>query len=314
MERRVRFGIQTGQQFASWKEIVELWQRAEELGYDTAWTYDHFVAVMMDPFDPTLEGWSCLAALAVHTKRIRIGALVTGNTYRHPAILAKIATTVDTISGGRLEFGIGAGWYEPEHRMFGLPFGTPGERCERLDEALHVIRRLWTEREASFEGKYYRLDKAIHEPKPWQKPHPPIVVAGAGEKKLLPVVARHADHWSSFGSPEVFRRKIDLLAELCRREGRDADALEKSVLVPAAITDDAAEAEALVQGYAAYQGLPEAEARKWMLLGNPDEVERQIRAFLDVGVTHFILTLTPFNLDVLERFAREVLPRFRPRA
>ena len=127
---RIRFGIQTGQQFASWEEIVRIWQRAETLGYDTAWTYDHFVAVMMDPFDPCLESWSCLAALAVHTRRIRIGALVTGNTYRHPAILAKIATTVDVISRGRLEFGIGTGWYEPEHQMFGIPFGSARERCE----------------------------------------------------------------------------------------------------------------------------------------------------------------------------------------
>ncbi|HVN83259.1 MAG TPA: LLM class F420-dependent oxidoreductase [Candidatus Binatia bacterium] len=307
----IRFGIQTGQQFAAWDEIVRIWQRAEALGYDTAWTYDHFVAVMMDPFDPTLEAWSCLAALAVHTSRIRIGALVTGNTYRHPAILAKIATTVDVISKGRLEFGIGAGWYEPEHSMFGLPFGTVRERCERLDEALHVIRGLWHDQYAAFAGAHYRVQAAIAEPKPVQQPHPPITIAGAGEKRLLPIVARHADAWSSFGSPDVFRRKIEILRGLCETEQRDCEAIEKGVLVPTAITDDLSTVAPLIQGYAMYQGLVEDEARKWMLLGTVDDVCRQIDAFVAAGVRHFVVTLSPYNFDVFERFAAEVMPRYR---
>jgi len=308
---RVRFGIQTGQQFAAWDEIVRIWQRAEALGYDTAWTYDHFVAVMMDPFDPCLEAWSCLAALAVHTQRIRIGALVTGNTYRHPAILAKIATTVDVISNGRLEFGIGAGWYEPEHTMFGVPFGSAGERCRRLDESLTVIRALWSERQATFAGKHYQLQAAIAEPKPVQRPHPPITVAGAGERRLLPIVARHADAWSSFGSPDVFRHKIEVLQRCCDAERRDCSAIEKGVLVPAAITADLSTVAPLIQGYAMYQGLSEEEARRWMLLGTADDVCRQIDAFVAAGVSHFVVTLSPYNFDVFERFASEVLPRYR---
>jgi F420-dependent oxidoreductase-like protein len=308
---RIRFGIQTGQQFAAWDEIVHVWQRAEALGYDTAWTYDHFVAVMMDPFDPCLEAWSCLAALAVHTKQIRIGALVTGNTYRHPAILAKIATTVDVISNGRLEFGIGAGWYEPEHTMFGLTFGSARERCERLDEALHVIRALWREQHASFAGTHYRLSAAIGEPKPVQRPHPPITIAGAGEQRLLPIVARHADAWSSFGSPAVYRRKIEILRGYCDAVGRDCDAIEKQVLVPATIADDLSTAAPLIQGYAMYQGISEEEARQWMLLGRADDVCRQIDAFVAAGVSHFVLTLSPYNFDVFERFAAEVMPRYR---
>ncbi len=308
---RIRFGIQTGQQFAAWDEIVRIWQRAEALGYDTAWTYDHFVAVMMDPFDPCLEAWSCLAALAVHTRTIRIGALVTGNTYRHPAILAKIATTVDVISNGRLEFGIGAGWYEPEHTMFGLPFGSVRSRCERLDEALTAIRALWRESQASFTGTHYQLSAAISEPKPVQKPHPPITIAGAGEKRLLPIVARHADAWSSFGSPEVFRHKIGVLLGYCEAEGRDCDAIEKQVLVPTAITDDLSTVAPLIQGYALYQQLSEEEAKRWMLLGRADDVCRQIDAFVTAGVSHFVVTLSPYNFDVFERFAAEVLPRYR---
>jgi len=273
----IRFGIQTGQQFAAWDEIVRIWQRAEALGYDTAWTYDHFVAVMMDPFDPTLEAWSCLAALAVHTSRIRIGA----------------------------------GWYEPEHSMFGLPFGTVRERCERLDEALHVIRGLWHDQYAAFAGAHYRVQAAIAEPKPVQQPHPPITIAGAGEKRLLPIVARHADAWSSFGSPDVFRRKIEILRGLCETEQRDCEAIEKGVLVPTAITDDLSTVAPLIQGYAMYQGLVEDEARKWMLLGTVDDLCRQIDAFVAAGVRHFVVTLSPYNFDVFERFAAEVMPRYR---
>ncbi|MEE8311118.1 MAG: LLM class F420-dependent oxidoreductase [Candidatus Binatia bacterium] len=310
-KRELRFGIQTGQQFATWEEILTLWQRAEVLGYDSAWNYDHFVAVMMDPLDPTLEAWTTLAALATATSRIRIGTLVTGNTYRHPAVLAKMATTLDILSGGRLEFGIGAGWYEPEHKMYGIPFDTARRRCERLDEALQVIRLLWREQYASFSGEYYRLENAIHEPKPVQTPHPPIVVAGSGEKRLLPIVARHADHWTSFGSPAVYRKKIDVLARLCREAGRDVDAIEKSVLIPAAITDDPELVKLMVEGYAEYQNLSPEEAREWMLLGSADEVCAQIEAYADAGVTHFILTVTPYNPEIVEDFAREVMPAFR---
>ncbi|MFI5364408.1 MAG: TIGR03560 family F420-dependent LLM class oxidoreductase [Candidatus Binatia bacterium] len=311
MAQAIRFGIQTGQQFASWPEIVRLWQRAEALGYDTAWTYDHFVAVMMDPYDPTLEAWACLAALATVTTRLRIGVLVTGNTYRHPAILAKIATTLDVISNGRLEFGIGTGWYEPEHEMFGLSLGSVRERCERLDEALQVIRSLWTQRETTFAGRHYRLQAAVHEPKPVQQPHPPIVIAGAGEKRLLPIVARHADGWTSFGSPDVYRHKIAVLDRLCRAAGRDCADIEKSVLLPAAITDDLDAVAPMIQGYAMYQHISEDEARRWMLLGPAAAVRDQVRAFIDAGLTHLILTLTPYNLDVMEHFAADVMPAFR---
>jgi F420-dependent oxidoreductase-like protein len=246
----------------------------------------------------------------VHTSRIRLGALVTGNTYRHPAVLAKMATTVDVISGGRLDFGIGSGWFEAEHVALGVPFGTVRERCDRLDEALGVIRALWTEREATFSGRHYRLAAAISEPKPVQRPHPPILIAASGEKRMLAIVARHADVWNSFGSPEVFRRKIAVLADHCRACGRDPAAIEKSVLLPAQLGDDPGAWAPLVQGFAAYQGISAEEARSWMLLGRPAEIVSQIEAYLAVGVTHFILTLTPYNFEVMERFAAEVMPAF----
>ena len=160
-------------------------------------------------------------------------------------------------------------------------------------------------------GTHYQLSAAIAEPKPVQQPHPPITIAGAGEKRLLPIVARHADAWSSFGSPEVFRRKIEILRGYCDAEGRDCDAIEKQVLVPTAITDDLSTVAPLIQGYALYQQISEEEARRWMLLGSADDVCRQIDAFVAAGVSHFVLTLSPYNFDVFERFASDVLPRYR---
>jgi F420-dependent oxidoreductase-like protein len=311
---RPRFSVQPAQQFvASWPQMVRTWEEAERLGYDTVYTFDHLtsVVVMTDPFEPSLEAWTVLAALAALTTRIRLGTLVTGNTYRHPTVLAKMATTVDVISGGRLDLGIGSGWYLPDHEMFGIPFRTARERCAMLDEALTVIRALWSEREATFEGRYYHLAKAIAEPKPVQWPHPPIMVAASGEKRMLPIVARHADAWNSFGSPEVFRRKIAILADHCRAAGRDVERIEKSVLLPASLEERAEVWEPMVQGYAMYQGISPEEARSWMLLGRPDAVAEQIERYLAVGVTHFILQLNLFNFDVMPRFAAEVMPFFR---
>lgn len=308
---RPRFSIQTGQQFAAWPDLVRIWETAERLGYAAAYTYDHFMAVMMDPYDPCLEAWTTLAALGVRTSRLRVGVLVTGNTYRHPAVLAKMATTVDVITGGRLDFGIGSGWFAPEHEALGIPFGSARERCERLDEALTIIRSLWTERTTTVVGRHYVVKDAIAEPKPVQRPHPPVLIAAGGERRMLRLVARHANAWNAFGSPEVFRHKIAVLAEHCREEGRDPAAIEKSVLVPAAIGDDPAAWEPLVLGYAAFHGLSPEEAARWMLLGSPADVVRQIEGWLAVGVTHFILTLTPYNFEVLERFAADVMPAFR---
>ena len=311
---RPRFSVQPAQQFvASWSDMIRTWQEAERLGYDSVYTYDHLtsVVVMTDAFDPSLEAWAVLAALATLTSRIRLGTLVTGNTYRHPAVLAKMATTVDVISGGRLDLGIGSGWYLPDHEMFGIPFRTAAERCAMLDEALSVIRALWREREASFEGHWYRLSKAIAEPKPVQSPHPPILVAASGEKRMLRIVARHADAWNSFGSPTVFRRKIAILGEYCRAEDRDVDQIEKSVLLPVSLDDDPRASDPMVQGYAMYQGISPPEARTWMLLGRPEAVVAQIETYLAVGVTHFILQLNLFNRDVMARFAAEVMPAFR---
>ncbi len=297
----VRFGIQTPQQHGSWQEIVALWQEVDILGFDSAWVFDHFLPIFSDPTGPCLEGWTTLSALAMVTKHVRLGVLVTGNTYRHPAVLAKMATTLDIISQGRLILGLGAGWFELEHTTYGLPFPRVGERLHRLDEALTVLKRLWSEERVTFTGRYYQLRDALLNPRPVQQPHPPLLVGATGEQVALGIVARRADLWNSFGSPEVFRRKIAVLTEHCRKVGRDPEAIEKSVLLQMTLTDD-----------------PETvrrarENESWgMLAGNTAEIRQQIERYVEVGVTHLIISLTaPYDYAALRRFAAEVMPAFR---
>ena len=192
-DRELSFGIKTAPQHTTYEDILRVWQEADaNPAFEHAWVFDHFIPLGHDPTGPCLEGWTLLAALAAQTERLRIGVMVTGNTYRHPAVLANIAATVDVISRGRLDFGIGAGWNELEHSMYGLDLPSPGRRIRMLGEACEVIRLLWTEETASFEGRYYRLREARCEPKPVQKPSPPFVIGGSGEQLTLRVAARYA--------------------------------------------------------------------------------------------------------------------------
>jgi F420-dependent oxidoreductase-like protein len=313
-QRAIRFGVQTAPQNTTWEELVAIWREIDALGYDTAWTFDHFLPIFSDPEGPCFEGWIALAALAAQTRRVRVGTLVTGNTYRNPAILANMAATVDHATGGRLEFGIGAAWFKPEHDAYDVPFPPIGTRMAMLDESLRIIRAMWTEKAPSFEGKHYRIHEALCEPKPLQKPHPPILIGGGGEKKTLRLVARHATMWNGFGSPEEFKRKIGILAEHCRAEGTDVDAIEKSVLIGVTVTDDREKVRQIVARESKRRGLPEEEARKWVLAGNPGEVADQVRAFVEAGVTHVIaMSFAPYGnqIESVRRFAREVMPEFR---
>ena len=223
----------------SYAELERFWRLADELGFYGVWDYDHFYgpdaigdAVARDYRKDTLEAWTTLAAMATVVKRARVGCLVTGVTYRNPAVLAKMAVTVDHISGGRLEFGLGAAWHEAEHRGYGIPFPSAGERIAILDEALRVIKALWTEDTASFDGQHFRLEDAICNPKPVQKPHPPIVVAGQGAKKSLRVVATHADEWNGTGiEPAEWSRISHVLTGHCDAIGRDPGAIRRGVQV-----------------------------------------------------------------------------------
>lgn len=212
-------------------ELEQLWRIADKLGFDAVWDYDHFYGPM-EHTDPTFEGWTTLAAMAVVTRRARIGCLVPGVTYRNPAILAKMAVTVDHISGGRLNFGIGAGWHEAEHRGYGIPFPSPGTRVAMVDEALTVIRRLWAEESVNFDGRFFTLQEALCEPKPLQRPHPPIAIGGM-EPKMLSVIARHADMWNMPGheGPERWGAVNGRLSEACAVVGRDPSEIERSAQV-----------------------------------------------------------------------------------
>ena len=308
----IRFGFQTAQQNVTWPELLALWQELEQRGFDSGWNFDHFIPIFSDPAGPCLEAWTMLGALAAHTSRLRIGTMVTGNTYRHPAVLAKMATTIDVMSGGRLNFGLGAGWFELEHRAFDIAFPKINDRLHMLDEALDVIRLLWTERQPTYTGKYYQLQDAYFAPKPLQQPHPPIMIGAAGEKLALRIVAKHANMWNTLGSPEVFRQKIGVLQRHCLRLGRNVEEIEKSVLISLVLSEDRGHVERVLQGTAARMNISPDEVRARSLAGTRAQVINQIEAFVEVGVTHFILMLSaPYDHDALRLFAEEVMPYFR---
>lgn len=278
---KLRFGIKTAQQHTTYEAILRVWQEADTVpGIEHACAQDHFIPLGSRPTGPQLEGWTLLGALAARTERVRVGLMVTGNTYRHPAILANIATTVDIISNGRLDFGIGAAWNEMEHTMYGIPFYTAGERIRRLGEACEVIRLLWTQTRANFNGKYYQLKDALCEPKPIQKPYPPFVIGGGGEKLTLRVVAEYASVWNwNFvgGDIETFRHKNEVLNGHCAAIGRDPATIERSIQWPI--------------NYA-----------------NVGEAVNDMRPYIEAGASHIILNLrAPYPQGIVHKLAGEVV-------
>ena len=280
--RPLRFGIKTAQLHATTDGLLEVWQAADALPtFEHAWLNDHLLAWRDNVAAPCLEGWTLLAALAAQTRRLRVGIMATANTFRHPALLAKMAATVDILSSGRLNFGIGTGWSEREHRAYGIPLPPPGERIRRLDEACELIRQLWTEPVVNFQARYYQLEAAYCEPKPLQKPHPPFAIGAEGEQALR-VVARHADIWDcSVDSPEAYRDKSNLVENYCAAIGRDPTTIERSRHISVDASDlDAARAET--------------------------------RAFIQVGVTHFIFHVpVPDVTGTLARLAEQVAEPLR---
>jgi F420-dependent oxidoreductase-like protein len=217
----MEFGLDVAQHQLTWDELVERVTFAEEAGFTGVWLFDHFTPLYGDPRGPCLEGWALLAALAALTTRVRLGLLVSGVTYRHPTLLATQAVTVDHVSGGRLELGLGAAWNEPEHRALGFDFPSAGERIDRLEEAIEVVRLLLGSDGATFSGRHYRLEDATYRPRPVQQPHPPLWIGGSGERRMLPLIARVADVWHCDSSPTALERKSRLLDEHAERAGRD---------------------------------------------------------------------------------------------
>jgi F420-dependent oxidoreductase-like protein len=217
----VRIGLDIAQQRLEWDELASRARLADDAGFDGVWGFDHFQAMYGDGPGACFEGWTTLAALAAITTHVRLGLLVTGNTYRPPQLLATEVVTVDHVSHGRVELGLGAGWFDAEHRELGWDFPSTRERIDRLEEALQVILALMTRDRASFDGRHYRLQNATYRPRPVQQPHPPIWIGASGEQRMLPLVARYADAWHCFGPVEMLTRKSRIIDRLCEEQGRD---------------------------------------------------------------------------------------------
>lgn len=284
-KKHLSFGFKTAPQHTTYEAMLRVWQEADEISViEHAWLFDHFMPLGNDPTGPCLEGWSLLAAYAAQTKRLRVGLMVTGNTYRHPAVLANIGATVDIISQGRLDFGIGAGWNELEHGAYGIPLYKPGERIRRLGEACEVIKLLWTETVANFDGKYYQLKDARCEPKPVQKPYPPFVIGGSGEQLTLRVVAQYASVWNFVGGPvEDFLHKQAVLNEHCAAIGRDPSTIERSI--------------------------------QWLVdPTNLGKAREDIAPYIEAGASHIILNLRyPYPEGIVKRMAEEIVEPLKAR-
>jgi len=219
----MRFAFKTAPQHTAWADMLSVWKEADQIElFESGWLFDHFYPIQGDSSGPCLEGWTLLAALAQATERLRLGVLVSGIHYRHPAVLANMAATLDIVSAGRLELGIGAGWNEQESGAYGMELGGPRERSDRFEEACQVLIGLLSQESTDFDGKYYQLADARCEPKGPQTPHPPICIGGSGEKRTLRTVAKYAQHWNFVGgTPAEFAQKRDVLFAHCQDVGRD---------------------------------------------------------------------------------------------
>lgn len=280
-------------------------------GFASGWVYDHLIAIQPSG-TPCLEAWMTISGVASTAPRLRLGTMVTSVTFRNPTHLAKIAATVDAFMGGRLEFGIGAGWFAEEHRQYGFPLPSPRERVNRLEEALQVIVQLWSEEKATFHGQYYTANEAWCSPKPVQCPHPPIWVGGGGEKRTLGIAARFADKWNlTSGTCAEFERKGAILTERCHEIGRDPASIVRTV-EQYCILGHRHDVDALAAQCAKSDGIPDSQFRSRHLVGTPDEVEARIREYAATGVSYFVLWFADApRTTMLERFSREVMPRFR---
>jgi len=271
---------------------------------------DHFHQIrgVGDPQEPMLEGWTTIANVAGFTSKIRLGTLVTGIVYRHPSVLAKIGATLDVLSKGRLFMGIGAAWNVDEATAYGISFPPTKERMERLEEAIQIIHRMWTEEKASFDGKHYRIRNSYCNPKPVQKPHPPIMVGGGGKQETLRIAAKYADACNVFGSPETVKRKFSVLMDHCKAVGRGYGSILKTKLGHVIIAKDKNDLEKRVAE--AFEGAPQERVKEFAIYGTPEEIHRQVEAFRDAGVEYLIVNLeADKEPEALELFASEVVRR-----
>jgi F420-dependent oxidoreductase-like protein len=311
----MRFGSFTSMGTQSWPGILHWWQHLERTGWDIACVTDHFMPNSPSREGTMMEAWTTLSALAPLVPRMQLGTIVLGNTYRHPAVLAKMAAQLDIIAEGRLLLGIGAGWQENEHVAYGIPFYTMGERLKRLDEACTVLRSLFTQERSSFDGRYYRLSDAPLQPKPVSAPYPELMIGGGGEKVTLRIVARHADHWNVWGGPAVLTAKGAVLDGHCAALQRDPGDLSRSANMVLLFTDSKAEAQTLAETVGARMGRHAADAADTCLAGSPGHIIERLGALREAGVDTLFLPnmFSPaerFRADC-DRFIEEIAPHFR---
>ena len=294
---------------AKWAKCVEIAVLAEELGFDSLWVYDHFHNVPRPIHEAVFECWTTLAALSQRTSRIRLGQMVGCNSYRQPSLLAKITSNVDVISGGRLDWGIGAGWYENEYRGYGFEFPAAKDRIGMLRECVEIVRSMWTEDETTYDGRYYKLERANCDPKPLQAGGPPVLIGGGGEQLTLRVVARLADRSNFGGKPEQWAHKASVLQQHCRDVGRDYDEIEKTWSPEVFIRET--EAELVEGGTRSLWGEPFESWREGNLVGTPEQVAEKIQEYAALGCTSFMPWCSDYPSDETMRLFAKVADGLR---
>jgi F420-dependent oxidoreductase-like protein len=307
---RIKFGVMMRQQKIDFSEIRETARLCDLLDYHSVWFYDHILgmgAVEMDIY----EAWTSMSALASVTEKIKIGTMVLCNSFRPPALLAKMASTFDVISNGRLEFAMGAGWFEPEYKAYGYHFPDTKTRIEQLSESIKIIRAMWTEDKPSFKGTHYSIEDAYCNPKPIQTPHPPIMIGGAGEKYLLRLVAELADEWNCPANhAQAYDHKLEVLKQHCSDVGRDFNDIGISQQTVCVIAKDEAElAVKLEKGQRRYGFF--GDISKFGIVGTPDQCIEKILENEKRGITKYTLFFSDImNHDTLTFFAKEVMSAF----
>jgi F420-dependent oxidoreductase-like protein len=295
---------------AKWDKAVEIAQLAERLGFDSLWVYDHVHNVPRPANEAVFECWTVMAAISQLTSRIRLGQMVGCTSYRNPALLAKITSTVDVISGGRLNWGIGAGWYENEYRSYGYDFPKPAQRIKMLEETVEIVTRMWTEPTATFKGEHYEVSRAFCDPKPLQQPHPPVLIGGGGEQLTLRVVAKHADASNFGGNPEQWEHKREVLKAHCASVGRDFDEIQLTWSPEVFIR--ATEDEVLAADTRSLWGEAAESWRAGNLVGTPEQVCEKLRTYVDLGLAAILPWCSDYpDTETMTLLATEVMPEFR---
>jgi F420-dependent oxidoreductase-like protein len=293
-----------------WAKTLEVARLAEDVGFDSVWVYDHFHNVPAPSHEAVFECWTTLAALSQATSRVRLGQMVGCAAYRNPGLLAKITSTVDVISGGRLDWGIGAGWYDHEFRAYGYDFLPAAERIRVLRETVEIVKSMWTEPDTSYDGRHFQIQRAQCDPKPLQQPHPPIWIGGGGEKLTLRVVARHATHSNWGGNPPEWAHKRDVLREHCADVGRDPDGITMTWSPEVFIRES--EREIVEGGTRSFWGEPFESWQAGNLVGTPEQVSEKIRSYVDLGCGGFVPWCSDYpETETLRLFGEKVIPQFR---